>query len=62
MKTKIILIAAASIAFSSCYKEEIVIKERPEDWTYLTHSDQVPANYSTVFPQDQVSKMYIVIT
>jgi hypothetical protein len=61
MKNNIVILAAMALIFSSCYKEEVVIKERPEGWTYLTHSDQVPANYATVFPQDQVTKMYISI-
>ncbi len=62
MKNNIIIFAAIAIVFSSCYKEEVITKERPEGWNYLTHSDQAPINYNVVFPQDQVNKMYIVIT
>lgn len=61
MKSSILILTVSFFVLSSCYKEEIISTERPEDWTYLTHSDQVPADYSIVFPQDKVNKMYIVI-
>ena len=62
MTNRLIIAALSLSVLTSCYKEIVVEEERPDGWGYLTHSDQVDPDYSTVFPQDEVNKMYIEIT
>ncbi len=47
---------------SSCYKEQVVIVERPEGWEFDTHSNLASVDYTTVFNQNQVNQLYITIT
>lgn len=61
MTNKIILALSSTLLFSSCYKEMVITTERPDGWGYYTHSDQVEPDYSKVFPDDKVKKMYIEI-
>jgi spore coat protein H len=36
--------------------------ERPEDWSDETHSNDIDPNYETVFPQDKVNRIDIIIS
>lgn len=42
--------------------QELLIQETYPDWTDDTHSKGVDVNYDTVFPQDDVNRIDIVIT
>lgn len=61
MKNNLLITISSLVLFTSCYKEKVITGERPDGWGYYTHSDQVDPNYSTVFPDDEVKKMYIEI-
>lgn len=55
------IIVTSILIFSSCYKEETVIIERPDGWTIATHSNLASTNYETVFNQSSVNKLMIEI-
>lgn len=58
----LIIIVSCSFIFSSCYKETLVISGTGlEDWTATTHSSSATPDYATVFNQNQVNRVDIVI-
>lgn len=58
----LIIIVSFSFIFSSCYKETVVISGTGlEDWTSATHSSSATPDYATVFNQNQVNRVDIVI-
>lgn len=58
----LIVIMSCSFIFSSCYKETFVVSGTGlEDWTEATHSASATPDYATVFNQNQVNRVDIVI-
>jgi spore coat protein CotH len=58
----LIVIVSCSLIFSSCYKETVVVSGTGlEDWTTTTHSSSATPDYATVFNQNQVNRVDIVI-
>ena len=58
----LLLLIIASIFSFSCRKELIIYPGYGlDDWTAETHSSDASPDYSTVFPQDKVSRLDIVI-
>ncbi len=62
---QLLIYLACLFGLSSCYKElplpgQIII-ETP-DWTETSHGPDVPPDYQTVFPADQVNRLDIVIS
>jgi len=43
-------------------EEDNVMAERPEGWSDETHSNDVDPDYETVFPQDEVNRIDIIIS
>lgn len=65
MKNNIQLVAVVlglSILFSSCYKETFVVSGTGlEDWSTATHSAAATPDYNTVFNQNKVNRVDLVI-
>lgn len=65
MKNKfqvLVIIVGCSLLFSSCYKETFVVSGTGlADWTATTHSSSATPDYATVFNQNQVNRVDIVI-
>lgn len=58
----LIIIVSCSLIVSSCYKETVVVSGTGlEDWTSTTHSSTATPDYATVFNQNKVNRVDLVI-